>query len=504
MSTDYVKDKCANLINNPYEFVMSMFDFSPFKQSGPSSQQTEALKAFPKAPNKRMSIRSGHGTGKDAFAAWIAIWFITTRPYSHIICTAPTARQLKDVLWSEISKWLRNSPILKGQFTIQKDKIYPNYTRESKDEWWIRAISTNAKHSRVDQQEVLAGQHAESQLIIGDEASGIPDPVFVPLEGAMTQDDNWCLLIGNPTRSSGYFHDTQFHSVISKQWAKFHWDSRKSSNVTEGFINYFRIKYGEDSNVFRVRVLGEPPIESDNVLIPLAWAQQCIGNDLNTSKDLPKYLGVDVARFGSDPSIILPRQGNTIEAWQTFYSMDTDKLADHVLMTFRDEEADGIGIDAIGLGGSIVDILTNRYRIGRRVQEVNAYDASTNKAQFHRLRDELWYAMREKCRRMQYSFPDVTIKIANADIHIGEELANELSAPMYDLDGGYIKVESKTAMKRRGLKSPNIADALGCTEYFYEISDALWGKKHKNDNILGRLKPYSDDYASDSNTWMTA
>ncbi len=105
---------------------------------------------------------------------------------------------------------------------------------------------------------------------------------------------------------------------------------------------------------------------------------------------------------------------------------------------------------------------------------------------------------------MQYSFPDVTIKIANADIHIGEELANELSAPIYDLDGGYIKVESKTAMKRRGLKSPNIADALGCTEYFYEISDALWGKKHKNDNVLGRLRPYSDDYTSDSNSWMTA
>ena len=128
MSSDQLRRICLDMYDKPYEFVMQMFDFSSFKQSGPSTQQKEALQAFPYMANKRMSIRSGHGTGKDAFAAWIVLWFSTTRPFSHVVCTAPTARQLKDVLWSEISKWIRNSPILDGLYTIQKDKIFPNYT----------------------------------------------------------------------------------------------------------------------------------------------------------------------------------------------------------------------------------------------------------------------------------------------------------------------------------------------------------------------------------------
>jgi len=87
----------------------------------PSTQQVEALQAFPKT--KRTTIRSGHGTGKDATAAWLTLWFMTTRPYPKVVCTAPTARQLADILWSEISKWLRKS-ILASEFVLQKDKMF--------------------------------------------------------------------------------------------------------------------------------------------------------------------------------------------------------------------------------------------------------------------------------------------------------------------------------------------------------------------------------------------
>ena len=83
-----------------------------------SSQQMEFLRNLPK--EKRISIRSGHGTGKDASASWAVLWFLSTRIFSKVVCTAPTARQLNDILWSEISKWMRDLAI-QDEFVIQSD-----------------------------------------------------------------------------------------------------------------------------------------------------------------------------------------------------------------------------------------------------------------------------------------------------------------------------------------------------------------------------------------------
>ena len=146
-------------------------------------------------------------------------------------------------------------------------------------------------------------------LFVCDEASGIPDPVYIPLEGAMTQENNRVLLIGNMTRNTGYFYDSHYDPIQAKLWNRIHWDSRKSTNVSADMIDYFRTKYGEESNTFRIRVCGEPPLNDELSLIPLHWAQQCVDNDLPEYEDDPRIIGVDVARYGIDSSIILPRVG---------------------------------------------------------------------------------------------------------------------------------------------------------------------------------------------------
>jgi len=233
-------EKLALWKNSPLTFVTEAISATP------STQQVDALTNFPKT--KRLTIRSGHGTGKDATAAWLVLWFMTTRAYPKVVCTAPTARQLSDILWSEISKWLRQS-ILTTEFVIQKDKMFH---KDAPKEWWCRAVSPSVKASKEDQAETLAGFHGDHLLIIADEASGIPDPVFIPLEGAMTQEDNKVLLIGNMTRNSGYFYDTHFHSEIKRDWKKLHWDSRYSSNVSADYPKYMATKYGEESNVFKI------------------------------------------------------------------------------------------------------------------------------------------------------------------------------------------------------------------------------------------------------------
>ena len=454
---------------SPLLFVNDCFQIKP------STQQAELFASF--AKNKRTTIRSGHGTGKDASAALLALWFMSTRPYAKVVCTAPTARQLADILWSEISKWLRRS-ILADEFVIQKDKIFH---KESKEEWWIRAVSTSVKASAEDQAETLAGFHGDHLLIIVDEASGVPDPVYVPLEGALTQEDNRVLLIGNMTRNSSYFYDTHFHPAISKQWNKLHWDSRKSENVTKEMVEYFAMKYGVDSNVFRIRVAGDPPLESETTLIPLAWAIQCVGNEVTALEDEPLYLGVDVARYGEDKSIILPRQGLIINPWDEFHGLNTIALADRALATFSDLEADGGAVDEIGVGSGVIDYIHRKPDAARVWFGINVAMQSSDKMRFHRLRDELWWMVRERCMRADYSFPDVEVEgPGGMKINMGHELANELCQPTYKFDENQaIVVESKREMKLRGIASPNIADALCLTEYFSTTAHKIWGEKQQ-------------------------
>lgn len=465
----------------------------------PSNQQAELLVAAGKC--KRMTVRSGHGCGKSSAAAWLILHFLTTRAYAKVVCTAPTARQLSDVLWTELSKWLRKS-ILAEEFVIQKDKIFH---KDAPKEHWARAVSPSVKASKEEQAETLAGFHSDHLLIVVDEASGVEDPVFIPLEGALTQEDNRVLLIGNPTRNTGYFHETQFHPEIAKKWAKLHWDSRKSTNVTKDMIEYFRDKYGEDSNVFRIRVKGEPPLDDAKSFIPLHWCEQCIGNDIDIDAEWPLIFGVDVAREGDDDSIILPRRGLKIYPWSTYHGIHTIELSNRVLHDFIDLEATMVGIDTVGVGGGVYDWLVHDPRgLGMsKVVSCNVAESPMDKAKHHRLRDELWDRVRENCMRRKYSFPDNVVKIAGADIHIGRELCNELSSVHYETESGKIKIESKKHMKdTRGIRSPNIADALCISEYVFAYAFTNWTVQERRK--LMNSKKAADSYFPGKHNWMIA
>jgi hypothetical protein len=433
-----------------------------------STQQLAFLRALPS--QKRISIRSGHGTGKDASAAWAVLWFLSTRVNSKVVCTAPTARQLVDILWSEISKWARDSAI-QEEFIIQSEKIFH---KSAPREWWARSVSPSVKADPADQAETLAGFHGDHLLIVVDEASGVEDPVFIPIEGALTQEDNRVMLIGNPTKNKGYFHDTQFHTEISKQWYRLHWDSRDSENVKPEYPTYMANKYGLDSNVFRIRVAGEPPLEDERTLIPLWWAEQCIGKEIEVDEEEPIYLGVDVARFGEDSSVVLPRHGMKVLPWLKFQGMNTITLADNIIRTYADVGAEGCAVDVIGVGAGTADYLRKQRMQG--LFDVNVSWASSDPSKYALLRDELWWRVKEKCMYGYYSFPDV--KLPGETLSLGQEIANELSSPYYEFNrNGAVKVEGKKEMKKRGISSPNIADALCITEYFYSTANRLFKKK---------------------------
>jgi len=484
----FVLRKLEEWKHSPLLFVVEALGVTP------SEQQAHGLAHF--LDQKRMTIRSGHGTGKDAFASWIVIWFLSCFSYPKIMCTAPTARQLQDVLWAELSKWMRQS-VLADEFVIQSDKIFH---KDAPKEWWARAVTASVKASAEDQAETLAGLHAENMLFVCDEASGIPDPVYIPLEGAMTQDNNRALLIGNMTRNTGYFYDSHYDYTQRNLWNRLHWDSRKSSNVSKEMVEYFATKYGEDSNTFRIRVCGEPPLNDDMSLIPLHWAQRCMDNDIPEHEDDIRAIGVDVARYGFDSSIILPRAGNIIKPWDEYKGLNTITFAAQVKEEFIDFSADRVGVDEIGVGGPVLDWLVLNGLRGKAIG-VNVACESSDKLKWRRLRDELWWLVREKCRTAQYSFPEGKL---------GQTLCDELSSIRYD-DGednkGVMKVESKKDMRLRNIASPNIADALCISEYFFtpmagRIIDR--GKVSPPTRKLDRARRYNKTPRFGRHNWQVA
>jgi hypothetical protein len=364
-----------------------------------------------------------------------------------------------------LAKWLGKSE-LTGEFIQQSDKLFH---KDFPRTWWMRTISPAVRASKEDQAETLAGLHNPHLLLIVDEASGVPDPTYIPLEGALTQEDNIILLIGNMTKNNGYFYDTHFHVKEKHNWVKLHWDSRKSEIVTPAYCEKMANKYGIDSNIFRIRVEGNPPLSDEKQLIPFAWAEQCIDNEINISEGAPIYLAVDVARFGDDYSVILPRQELNIMPYDKFQKIDTMELGGRVNLAFEKYEAQGIAIDTIGVGGGVYDWLYKHHN-RNTVFGVNVTVSATDQSKYHRLRDELWWRVREKCRQGMYCFPSG---------EQGRDLVNEItSIYIKEFDhNGAIVVESKKDMKLRGKESPNIGDALCISEFFYDYAYKLFTHK---------------------------
>jgi len=202
--------------------------------------------------------------------------------------------------------------------------------------------------------------------------------------------------------------------------------------------------------------MGEPPLQDDTTLIPLWAAQQCIGNEFEVASDEPLYLGVDVARYGDDASVILPRRGLMIYPWETFHKLNTIDLGGCINQTYQELGADGCAIDVIGVGAGVSDWLEKHNM--RNLYQVNVTSASSDITKYDRLRDELWVKVRDNCLLGKYSFPDV--KVFGEKESLGQKLASELATVKYTFNkhGGY-KIESKKELKSRD----SFSEHRGCT-----------------------------------------
>ena len=411
--------------------------------SKPTTQQEVLLNEVAE-PGAHVSCRSGHGTGKTTSLAWIVLWFLSCFPNAKIPCTAPTGHQLFDLLWPEIIKWRdrMHSP-WKECITVTSDRVSISGLEQLQ--------FAVARTARPENPEALQGFHADNLLFLVDEASGVHEKVFEVAEGALSTPNARVVLTGNPTRTDGYFYRSQHKDRAL--WKTLHFNCLNSPLVDPAYPEQMVKKYGEDSNIYRVRVLGEFPKASDDVLIALHLIEDAIGRDVKypVSK---RIAGLDVARFGDDANAFVVRKGQSIEHLEQWRDKDLMQTTGKIVEAYREKKLfDEILIDSIGLGSGVVDRLKemNVPAIG-----VNVAESSSQKENFMRLRDQLWWSCREFFQEKQCRI--------EPGLDLIDDLIGELSSVRYTIQSnGKVKVEGKDEMKKRGLPSPNLADALNLT-----------------------------------------
>ena len=409
----------------------------------PQAWQREALELI--RDNDRVAIRSGHGVGKSMWPATLVLWWLCTHYPCKVACTANTASQLGDVLWPEIQKWARQMhPAFREQLESRADKISLRGAAES------YAV---ARTSRREQPESLQGFHSENMLFVIDEASGIPDIIFEVGQGSLSTPGAKIVMCGNPTRTSGYFFDA-FHKNADR-WATMRVSSADGDYVRDDFIAEMRDQYGDDSNAYRVRVLGEFPEADDDTIIPLHLVEAAIARDVEPIVGQRPVWGLDVARYGSDRTALAKRRGNSlvepIKSWQGKDLMEICGivLEEYDACSYEDRPAE-ILVDVIGLGAGVVDRLKEMDFVP--VRGINVAESAALSQKYLRLRDELWFQCREWLESKDCTMPD------------DEALKSELVAPRFKFQSnGKLKVESKEELKRRGNRSPDLADALMLT-----------------------------------------
>lgn len=385
---------------------------------------------------------------------------MATRPFPKIPCTAPTAHQLNDILWAEVSKWLRNCPALEKEFVWTHEKLYlKGYPEE-----WFAVPRTATKP------DALQGFHADHVLYIIDEASGVSDSIFEPVLGALSTPGARLLMCGNPTQLSGFFYDS--HNKNRAIYKTFHIDARNSERVSQDYVETITKMYGEDSDVFRVRVAGDFPLQEDDVFIPLSLVENSIMTEFSPRKSPDMiHIGCDVARFGDDKTVIGYKVDEKVTFHKKRHGQDTMKTADDIIAIgeklvaeYRYKYQIPVKVDDGGVGGGVVDRLRQIKRndperfwwldvvpvkFGQRIKHVHYYDSTT-------------YMMGIVKKLLSpIDEDDGSKKAVELILPDDDNLVAQLSGRKYTItENSKLRIESKKDVKKRGQPSPDEADCV--------------------------------------------
>ncbi len=408
---------------------------------------------------RQHACRSGHGVGKTALVSWLNIWFICCFTPAKAVVTAPSGGTIEDGIGAEIALWMGRLPEhVQALFTVLTDRVMLN--ADVKNTW------ISMRTARPENPQTLAGIHAPHVMLTVDEASAFPDATFESASGSMTSAHSIMLLIGNPTKGDGYFHDC-FHKV-AHQWCLTHISCDDSPRSDPAYKEEIIARYGRESNQYRVRWEGNFPLANDDAVIPRWAVENTVGRDVAPLFVAPIW-GLDVARsLNRDSSSLVKRKGNIIlptdprwlgpqsrhtPAMMRWQFNDTAPLIGAVKRewdnTPESQRPSAICVDGIGFGATVADVLRS---YGLPAIAVNVSERNATDDEYFNLKAELWFLARDWFVAATGSMPD------------DPRLVEELSTPEYwDTPAGQIIIEDKEAIRKRKQWSPDGADAFVLT-----------------------------------------
>lgn len=435
-------DKIRQWRTDPVQFVRDVFNVEPDKW------QADVLRAFPL--NQRLAMAACKGPGKTCVLAWLMWNFMVTRPKPLIAATSITADNLADGLWTELSRWLEKSEMLKKTFTWTKTRIFAN---ESPETWFMSARPWSRSGSAQDQGNTLAGLHSTHIMFVLDESGGIPDAVMIAADAALSScEEGHIVQAGNPTHVSGplyractsernLWHVTEISSAPD--------DPNRTPRVSKVWAQQQIDRYGADNPFVLINVFGRFPPSSLNSLISLDEVKEATQRYYRPQEysGFARVLGIDVAYTGGDSSVIFPRQGPVAFTPLQYRNIESTDGADLVARKWKDWDAHACFIDDTGGFGS--GWLSNLRRLGYAPIGVHFSEKSLNPQYFN--------------KRTEMIFDCVQwIKNGGAIPNI-PELVQAITQTTYTHKGEKMIIEPKDLLKQRLGFSPDHFDALALT-----------------------------------------
>lgn len=489
-------EELGSFSSNPLGFVMWAFPWGEAGtvlefEDGPEAWQVDVLDKIGRGivtlnQAVRIARCSGHGVGKSALVSWIILWALTTYEDCKGVVTANTENQLKTKTWAELAKWY--------ELFIAKDAFEFTATRlsiktkdaEKQAKWKIDMVPWSERNT-----EAFAGLHNKGKriLMVMDEASAIPELIWEVVEGATTDKDTEIVWVafGNPTQSLGRFRDCFPGGKFEHRWDAAAIDSREVRFTNKDEINNWLEDYGEDHDFFRIRVRGVFPRVNAESFISFEVAREAATRELEYGSG-PIILGVDVGRFGDDPSVIYPRRGRDARTHfpEVYFYLDTMSFAEKVAKAFRAYNASIVFIDDGGVGGGVVDRLRQlkiplmAVDFGNKPDNYDANDGT----KYANKRAEMWGRLREWLK-----YGCMIEKIPGVERTIPEELAG----PRFGMNGKEaILLENKKDMRKRGVKSTNVGDALALT-FAYDIPEFARDAQQEAPVVTPDYNPFSEE-----------
>lgn len=438
--TQAASDKIRLWREKPDIFVRDVFGVVP------DAWQDEVLKAFPS--QQRIAMNACKGPGKTALLAWLAWNFLFTRPFPKIAATSITADNLADNLWTEMAKWQQKSPMLKSSFTWNKTRIFANDHPET---WWMSARPWAKSANAEEQGNTLAGLHADYIMFLLDESGGIPDAVMVSADAALSSCiEGHIVQAGNPTHLEGPLYractsERRLWHVV--QITADPDDPLRTPRVKVEWARQQIEKYGRDNPWVLVNVFGRFPPSALNSLIGVDEVADAMRRDYREQDygASARILGVDVALFGDDSSIIFPRQGlQTFNPLQ-YRNIDGTQGANFTARKWRDWGADACFVDNTGgFGSSWCD---NLRRLGLSPIGIHFAEKPQDGKYFNK-RAEMMFECVEWIKNGGALPPD------------RPELLAALTQTTYTFKGDRLMIEPKDAIKAKLGYSPDELDGL--------------------------------------------